>query len=370
MRRSATVAAAALTALLGAAATARAASGGVAVEGSDRARVRLPAAARVTSYQGGGYRLRADAAHPGEVEVEVSLAPLDSAAPFAPPPAAAAADPVGERARRITAGAGGEYAAVSRVLGWVVHHVVDAPAAAPGDAAGPATSAAATLERGAGDSREVAALTAALLGAVGIEARVVDGFVAGPPRPGSPHGAHSWVEVRYPDRGWVPSDPLFHHHYVPADHVRLGVAGTAAPAAEDNGWRLVERRDRRTVSDVYPAGAPGVMARKNHPEQLAGALRVVVAGAAGGVAVLAGRGGVERRLLVDGESIFVGLAGGRYTLEVLVDGRAPRSRRLELAPRQRSAVFLEQGHGGDGSPPPPPVPAGRPAVPRRAPRSR
>ncbi|HEX2252804.1 MAG TPA: transglutaminase domain-containing protein [Thermoanaerobaculia bacterium] len=261
-----------------------------------------------------------------------------------------------------------------------------AGAARPEDAKPAAQAAAdpqapeAVLARASGDPVGVARLAVALLAAAGIEARVVRGVVAGVPEPGGAHGRHAWIEVRYPDRGWVFSDPLRHHHYVPATYLRaapeLSGAKSAAPrpgtaqpdpsgpaptvppptrSAESGGApggpgspagageaRLLERRDLRKTVDLYPPGAPGVTARRNRPEQLAAALRVVVAGGGRALAVLEGPEGRSSKVLPGGEGVFVGLAGGSYRLEVFPDGAPPVVRQVEVQARERGAVFVRQ----------------------------
>lgn len=355
-----------------------AAGEGLAVEGTDHVRLRLDAATaeRVADYANSGYRLTlAAAAGDGsrEATVEVDLAPLASRSPYAPPETAevAARGDVEKVARALTADRKSTYGAVSAVLGWMVHNLVDerltppAPGAAPvvegGEAAKRDRQAPAAVQaRGAGDARGIARLAVAMLAAAGVEARLVEGRVLGTPEIGAPHGRHTWIEVRYPDVGWVFSDPLHHHHYVPAtylpippatDEPAVGKATPGAEAAAEPRVELLERRDRRQTVDLYPPGAPGLTARKNQPQQVAAALRVVVSGATRGSAVLLGPEGAAggarvSKMLVGGESVFVGLAGGTYKLEVFVEGRPPLVRDLELEPRQRSAVFLREGDDG------------------------
>jgi hypothetical protein len=192
---------------------------------------------------------------------------------------------------------------------------------------------------------------------------VVHGRVVGEPEVGSPHGPHAWIEVHYPDRGWCFSDPLYHHHYVPATYVRFASGDGGSPAAPPpSAWaRVVERRDRRQTVDLYPAAGPGVTARKNAAGQVAGALRVVVSGGGRGSAVLADADSRRSRALVDGESIFVGLSGGSYRLEVYVEGRPPMVRDVELAAKQRTAVFLRDDRVSQR----PARPGGAPSVHRR-----
>jgi len=421
---------------------------GVAVEGSDRVVVGLPeadtdddgeadvpAAPGLTAYKNAGYGLRLGAgATVGEARavIDVELTPLGSAAPFKFPAAgddaeatavegAAAAtegevaDPeVAALAREITAKSATLYGAVSSVLGWIVRNVVTdetaalvppvgtggeapTPLAALGEdeaadeaadensiAAPLSQTPAAVLARGSGDAAGIAGLAVALFRAVGIEARTVHGQVVGTPAVGGPWGPHTWVEVRYPDVGWVFSDPLHYHHYVPATYLRLPSAAAetlpseplpaAAGEAETAGagstlqptygptFELVERRDLRQTVDHYPLGGPGVTARKNLAVQRAAALRVVVSEARRGSAVLEGSDGRTSRILVDGESVFVGLATGSYRLEVYLEDQPPIVRQLDLAPRERRAVFLRReaeaaerkrdGGGGADLPPP------------------
>jgi hypothetical protein len=149
---------------------------------------------------------------------------------------------------------------------------------------------------------------------------------------------------------------------VPASYLWLSDAGAQVDAVAPAGAaELIERDDRRVPVDVYRAGGPGVGARRNDGRQVAAALRVVVPGAAEGAAVLTAADGTrQRKALLDGEGVFVGLAGGAYTLEVLVPGRSGLSRTLELAPRERSAVYIggeaaaRREPAAERSPPPPP----------------
>ncbi len=219
----------------------------------------------------------------------------------------------------------------------------------------------AVLGRGSGDAGGIARLTVALLQAVEIEARTVRGRVVGTQEVGEPWGPHTWIEVRYPEAGWVFSDPLHHHHYVPATYLRLATPRVEAPVS-DGPFELIERRDRRQIVDLYPLGGPGVTARRNRAVQRAAALRVVVAGPRRGSAVLEGEDGRTSKILIDGESVFVGLATGSYRLEVYLEDEAPIVRQLELGPRERRAIFLRReaeaaepkpgGNGGRDLPPP------------------
>lgn len=308
-----------------------AAAQGIAVVGADAARVRVPEAVLVTPYANAGYRLRLDG---GEAVVEVSLAPLGSRDGFALPPArgGATADPIATLARSVTAGATTRYEAVSRLLSWVGRNVAyHLDRNVPQDAAS-------TLARRSGYCTGIARLTVALLLAVDIPAREVAGFVAAPGG-GVPAGFHRWVEVRYEDAGWVFSDPLVAHHYVPATYVPLA-SETLLPEG-DREPRLLARQDRRQPADLFAEAPPGVTLRRNGARQRAASLRVTVAGEPGsGRALLEGAGSRRERTLRDGASTFVGLEPGSYLLRVEVEGWAPVVKRVILRDRVAASVHL------------------------------
>jgi len=324
------------TPLLGSAAGATFPRGaGRAVEGVDRSRLLAPAGARVVEYQNAGYRLRWIG---DEVHVEVDASPLASSSRFPEP--SAEVPPAEERnaifrlARALTTGAETHYEAVSRVLGWVARHVAyDADRRQPQEAS-------AVLERRSGYCTGVARLTVALLEAVGIRAREVAGYVVGPgPGPGpGVSGYHRWIEAYLPDRGWVFSDPLTSHHYVPATYLRLD----SEELFPDRGMEglLIERHDGLSAVDLYPAGAPGVTARRNFERQLAATLHVRVEEESGGLAELTGGSRRRTHTLIDGETTFLGLDPGRYRLRLMVPGWGVVERSVELPGRMRKSLSL------------------------------
>jgi hypothetical protein len=314
----------------------------VAMAGTDRVRLELPATVLVESYSNAGYRLRVEGGH---AAVEVSLAPMGSRQPFALPPAPeGAAEPVSVLARAVAAGASSRYQAVSRVLEWVARNVAyDLDRSAPQDAL-------AVLERRSGYCTGVARLSVALLRALSIPARDVPGFLVAPAGGGPPAGFHRWVEVYYDDVGWVFSDPLLALHYVPATYVRLASESLLAEAeAEAAPGRLLWRDDRRLPIDLIAEGSPRLTVRRNDAVRRAGALQITVGGGASGRAVLEGRGSRRIRILDRGESTFVGLEPGSYVLRVEVEGAEPSLKRVILRDRVWGSIHL---------PRPPAVPTG------------
>lgn len=299
---------------------------GLAVEGADSTRLLPPAGALVTEYRNNGYRLWR--LPDGEVRVEVETTPLGSRHPFRPPAVRKLDDRLQRLALGVTADASTRYEAVSRILNWVARNIsysLDRDQA---------QSAEAVLARRSGYCTGIARLTVALLAAVDIEAREVAGYVLGGTVESGPgQGFHRWIEVNYPDRGWVFSDPLVSHHWVPATYVRLG-SERLDPAVGVEGL-LIERNNRIESADLYPGGVLGVRARRNSDRQLAGSLSVRLEDHADGLAVLEGGGARRTHVLVAGAATFVGLDPGSYKLRLNVAGLPPIERQIEMNGRER-----------------------------------
>ncbi len=307
---------------------------GLSIEGRDTSRLLPPKGALVTPYENNGYRLRWRG---DEVEVEVTAAPLASRTPFRPPSPglrrdgkkgpAAPADPLARLALRVTTGSKTQVEAASRLLNWVARNIeYSLDREAP-------QSAAAVLARRSGYCTGIARLTVALLKLSGIEAREVAGYifsVTGGRAPGfmPAQGYHRWIEIHYPDVGWVFSDPLTSHNWVPASYLRLGSEQLDLGSGVDG--LLLERQDQIGPVDLYPGGALGVRARRNSDRQLAGALSVQVEDFEVGLASLEGVGPAPQPHLVRGTATFVGLDPGQY----------------RAAPADRRAAGLRAGDRG------------------------
>lgn len=235
------------------------------VAGDDRALVLPPAGAIFEPYENSGYRLTLGEA--GAARVEVDLAPLASQTPFELPLVSAdASEPVRRLARALAAGASRRYEVVSRVLSWIssnVRYDLDREADQRPEA---------VLERRTAYCTGLARLATGMLGELGIDAREVPGYVAESSGEGPPVGFHRWIEVHYPDRGWVFSDPMASLHFVPATYLRL-----ADDRLEDapGAGRLLERRRRIDEVDLRPdltGAGPRVQVRSNDGVRHAAAL--------------------------------------------------------------------------------------------------
>ncbi|MEM1202914.1 MAG: transglutaminase-like domain-containing protein [Acidobacteriota bacterium] len=300
---------------------------GFAVEGVDRARVLPPAGATIEAYQNSGYRLRWT---DDEVIVDVEATPVGSSRRFATPDPSLEGS-VARLARSVTTGSRTEYDAASRILGWLARNItyeLNRQEAQTPDA---------VLERRSGYCTGVARLAVAMMLSVGLEAREVAGYVYGGGEGGQPQGYHRWIEVRF-DRGWVFSDPLYSHHWVPANYLRLG--SERLNLAEGTEGLLLERHDAVVAVDLYPFASTGIRARRNSDRQLAAALRVQLDGGDAGLAVLEGNATRWTHVLLEGATTFVGLDPGSYRLRLRLGGGAVVERRVELARRQRTTLLL------------------------------
>jgi len=277
------------------------------VAGFDSALLLPPAGAPVEPYRNDGYEVDFRA---GGIEVRVDLRPLRSTAPFEAP-RRVGRDEVERLALALVRDSTTQFAAAREILGWVHDEIrYDLDRSAPQDAAS-------VLRRRSAYCAGLARLTVTMLTAVGIEAREVPGYVfdEAPDRGGMGSGFHRWVEVFYPDRGWVFSDPLVAQNFVPANYLRL-----ASEQLEDSPivGRLIERR--RTIEDIDLApGVPaGVSARANGEARTAAALVVRLRSGDRAEATLVGQG-IDRTLpIVRGSARFLGLPLGRYDLRVRV----------------------------------------------------
>lgn len=265
------------SALLALLALARAGEALPGTEGSlSRAAILPPPGAAVLPYANDGYRL--EISPDGDVLVEVTLEPIGSAALFdsLPDPALGAVERV---AAVVASGAVTRYEAVSRVLGWISREIrYELDRGRPQDPAS-------VLLRRSAHCTGVARLAVALLGTLSIEAREVAGFVAGEPSGGE---YHRWIEVFYPDRGWVFSDPLRYHHFVPPTYVRFA-SELVAPEGAASGL-LLAREGEEEAAGRNPWAREVVRARSNgRGARPGGNDGVAVRGVAAGCDVDSGR---------------------------------------------------------------------------------
>jgi hypothetical protein len=129
-------------------------------------------------------------------------------------------------AREFTQGVTTEFDAVQRILTWIVDHVryVNPPQR---------YDAIYALESHKGNCQNFSHLSAAIMRAVGIPVRIVNGVTLNQPYNISRQagvltfkmgqGRHSWIEVWFPELGWVPFDPQQTELFVSNRFVRVEV---------------------------------------------------------------------------------------------------------------------------------------------------
>jgi len=130
------------------------------------------------------------------------------------------------KAKELVSGVKTEFDAVQRILTWVVDHMRYVTPPQQFDALY-------SFNNGKGNCQNYSHLTAALMRAVGIPVRIVNGVTLKQPytvkTPDGDftfkmgQGRHSWIEVYYPDLDWVPFDPQQSELFVSNRFVRIEV---------------------------------------------------------------------------------------------------------------------------------------------------
>ncbi len=146
------------------------------------------------------------------------------------------------KAKELVSGVKTEFDAVQRILTWVVDHMRYVTPPQQFDALY-------SFNNGKGNCQNYSHLTAALMRAVGIPVRIVNGVTLKQPytvkTPDGDftfkmgQGRHSWIEVYYPDLDWVPFDPQQSELFVSNRFVRIEV-GTDNEETINDGmvrWR-------------------------------------------------------------------------------------------------------------------------------------
>jgi transglutaminase-like putative cysteine protease len=154
-----------------------------------------------------------------------------------------------ELAAQLTAEVKTEFDAVQRVISWVVDHVHYVNPPVQYDALYAFTS-------GKGNCQNFSHLSAALLRAVGIPVRIVNGVTLNQPFDVSwqkgtltfkmGQGRHSWIEVWFPDQGWVPCDPQNTQLFVSNRFVRVEVGIDNNETKNDGMLRWAQNRDAQS----------------------------------------------------------------------------------------------------------------------------
>jgi transglutaminase-like putative cysteine protease len=151
-------------------------------------------------------------------------------------------------AAELTRGVKTQYDAVQRIVSWVVDNVRYVTPPVRYDAVY-------SLESGKGNCQNYSHLSAALLRSVGIPARIVVGVTLNEPyniawqkgvltfKMGQ--GRHSWIEVWFPDLGWVPFDPQNSVLFVSNRFIRIEVGADNNETKNDGLMRWSQLQEAR-----------------------------------------------------------------------------------------------------------------------------
>ena len=148
-----------------------------------------------------------------------------------------ASDPgIIQKAKELTNGAKTEFDAVQRILTWLIDHMnyVLTPVSYDGLY---------SFQSGKGNCQNYSHLSAALLRAVGIPTRIVNGITLKRPYTidigrgnfmlKMAEGRHSWIEVYFPDLGWVPFDPQQTALFVSNRFIRIEIGTDNNETSQD-----------------------------------------------------------------------------------------------------------------------------------------
>ncbi len=154
-----------------------------------------------------------------------------------------------ERAAQLTSGVKTQYDAVQRVISWVVDHVRYVTPPQQYDAIY-------SLESGKGNCQNYSHLSAALLRSAGVPVRIVNGITLdrgydiswqkGIMTFKMGKGRHSWIEVWFPDLGWVPFDPQNTVLFVSNRFIRVEVGMDNNETKNDGLVRWSQTANART----------------------------------------------------------------------------------------------------------------------------
>jgi hypothetical protein len=296
--------------LLAAASAGTAPPGAPVVTGGARAEYRLPEPGTVPSYVNQGFRQEPDA---DRLVVQVAAngdwtrAGFDRSA--LPPPCG----PVAVFARNAAGAAQTRAEAVARVVQAVAATIAYRPGSdlpvRPDE----------VLARREAHCVGLANLAAEALNTLAIPARIARGVLIH--RATGAAVAHRWIEVFYPDAGWVFSDPTESVNYVSAYHVVLTPPGDPDPSYDPRDARrvaprLIAAEDALLAVDLRPGRSGGLGERRVRAEQYRAAVVGRVLPPRAGSVRLSGAGQVWERQVTAGDSFsFPGLEAGQYAIE-------------------------------------------------------
>ncbi len=150
-----------------------------------------------------------------------------------------------QKAGLLTGGVQTEFDAVQKILSWIIDHMRYVTPPIKYDALY-------AFQEGKGNCQNYSHLAAALMRSAGIPVRVVNGVTLKEPYTAKlgdgeftfkmGQGRHSWIEVWFPDLGWVPFDPQQTELFVSNRFIRVEVGIDNEETINDGmvKWRLAK----------------------------------------------------------------------------------------------------------------------------------
>ena len=167
-----------------------------------------------------------------------------------------------QKARELTNNVKTEFDAVQRILTWIIDNMRYITPPQQFDAMY-------AFDHGRGNCQNYSHLAAALMRAVGIPVRIVNGVTLKQPytvKTGNEEytfkmgqGRHSWIEVYFPDLNWVPFDPQQTELFVSNRFVRIEIGVDNAETVNDGTvrWRQAKSaKGRPRFQEIIEADFP------------------------------------------------------------------------------------------------------------------
>lgn len=198
-------------------------------------------------------------------------------------------------------------------------------------------------------------LAVALLRAAGIPSRVAHGYLP----PGyewgfskeywgvkvNDGGFHAYIEIYYPDTGWVFTDAEHSHHFVDPFHIILRLDGMDMPGAYKGGYLDVDKatfytifkeEDRTQMVDELPLPKQQRLGRRMNEHQHSALVSGKVLDKAGvpipkGTAVLWKDGRGTQYPFTEGKYSVAVTKAGAYRVEVKGPGYAKAAKQIQIA---------------------------------------
>jgi hypothetical protein len=251
-------------------------------------------------------------------------------------------------ARELAQGSRYAHEAANSILSWIADNLTfDTSITVPSDAVS-------ALQNRKAYCVGYSNLAVAMLRAAGIPARVAHGYLP----PGyewgftkdywgvkvNDGGFHAYLEIYYPDTGWVFTDAEHSHHFVDPFHIILRLDGMEMPGVYKGGYLEVDKatfytifqeEDRTSPVDELPLPKQNRLGRRMDDRQHSALVSGSVSDRSGtpvgkGTAVLWKDGRGSQHPFNDGRYVLAVNNAGKYRIDVKGPGFAKASYELQI----------------------------------------